>query len=516
MLGLSLFNKQEVIFMFPLSDLSNAITESESMTLISGVSQPVLKNEIESKTINYFNNNPHECSRHIASYLNLIDLRHFRQVSKEFRTITYSNDFFKELFENSKFYKLCSNNGNQVGSNDIKQLSQCIKNIGKGVFSLKDVFFDENMSELAQAFSNFTSLTSLEVLGIYPTYVSKILDDISKLPTLKSLRIGVNNLGLKSMSKLTSLTFLDLTLSSWITSEGIQELKDLNNLTCLNLRGCWRIDSNGINFISKTFKLKKLGIEYCKEAVTDDSMAYFPSMNTLTHLDSYECRISDMGVNYISTLANLTVLEMGLPYHHKMNNQDYKGITIEAISKLCRLKNLISLGLSSRNLSDKALKNISTLSLLTELDISNCDLISNAGLHHLSNLRSLKVLNLSSCTNISNEGMSNLSEHKNLTSLLANNLPRITAEAFTSFFKLTKLTIFNLDHLKIKDEGVKLISRLSNITSLSLYGCSITDKGVMELAGKTKLTELDLRGNQVTSNGLKVLSCLKYLHKLDY
>lgn len=86
-----------------------------------------------------------------------------------------------------------------------------------------------------------------------------------------------------------------------------------------------------------------------------------------------------------------------------------------------------------------------------------------------------------------------------------------------------KLTILNLSHNPIRDDGALTLSQYSTLRDLTLRDCEITDVGASALLASTlnkcNLVKLDLSSNQnITDNALQSIAnntCLMYLHLTD-
>ena len=159
------------------------------------------------------------------------------------------------------------------------------------------------------------------------------------------------------------------------------------------------------------------------------------------------------------------------------------------VSKLKRVERYMSneeskagywLRVRSRNNDSKididadAMEYLGTLTNLTSLDLSWCNI---SDLSPLSNLTNLTSLNLSGCYNISD--LTPLSNLTNLTELWL-----IGCDNISDLTPLSNLT--NLEHLAIAGTDVKSLHGLENARKLvSLYakGCDLTDTSALEVSG---------------------------------
>ena len=138
------------------------------------------------------------------------------------------------------------------------------------------------------------------------------------------------------------------------------------------------------------------------------------------------------------------------------------GIKDETISRISALKKLISLDLTTTNVTDTGLKSI--------------------------------------------EGLVNLQVLK---------LPwRTTDTGFEHIQKLVKLRQVENLHF-ITDRGLSYLRNATEMEDLDLLARPITDDGLRYLRGMTKLKTLDLAGTKITGAGLAYLRGMTRLQKLD-
>jgi internalin A len=162
-------------------------------------------------------------------------------------------------------------------------------------------------------------------------------------------------LALQQISKLTSLTSLDLSRNSI----GNEEAKALSKLTTLS------------------------HLELSNNSLGDEGAVALSSLANLDYLYLFNNEIEDEGAKALSALTTLSSLELS------SNN-----IKDEGAKALSKLTNLTSLGLSRNIIGDEGAKALSTLTKLTSLELSS-NRIGPEGAKILSKQTKLSTLDLS-------------------------------------------------------------------------------------------------------------------------
>eukprot|EP00808_Paulinella_micropora_P017950 g32211.t1 len=233
---------------------------------------------------------------------------------------------------------------------------------------------------------------------------------------------------------------------------------------------------------------------------------------------SHHVAVKELWLGFSSqTQIDATSAAMGNGVGQHVDRLDLTGsqVTNEGLSRIVKcFRSLTQLDLGDcQLLSDEGLKHLSSLPRLQSLDLSECVAITDAGLSHLSQLP-LRRLRLDSCDLLTDTGLSHLSDMP-IEYLDLWGLRRITDEGLRALSTLplkelnlllcTKLTSEGLAHLstlrlnhlnldscaRIDDQGLLHLSEMP-LTYLSLHGlCRVTDEGLTVLA-KLPLTHLDL------------------------
>ncbi|HEV3383989.1 MAG TPA: sigma-70 family RNA polymerase sigma factor [Gemmata sp.] len=279
----------------------------------------------------------------------------------------------------------------------------------------------------------------------------------------KPLDSGVGDEGMKELKDLKNLTVLDLT-DTLVTDEGMKELKVLRSLTSLNL-GSTKIGNEGMK------ELKEL--------------------KNLRHLILQGSQVMDEGLKEVKELKNLTALFLNLTR-----------VGDEGMSELKELKNLSTLYLGFTQVGDAGLAELKNLKSLTQLDLMKTT-VGDAGLKELRELKNLTHLNLFG-TAVTNEGLAELKDLQNLTELdIAGT--QVSDAGLKELKALKSLAWLDLLNTAVTDAGMKELKEIKTLTTLSLAGTGVTDAGLRELHDLKKLNSIELSNTKVTDEGVKDL-----------
>jgi internalin A len=258
-----------------------------------------------------------------------------------------------------------------------------------GLYSINDDYFVSNNNLDANSIAEF----SLLLLKEFPKLTTLQLEScgingigakyISQLSTLRSLDLVGNKIGengAKYISRLSSLTSLDL-YANYIGDLGAKYISNLSGLTTLNL-GRNEIGDQGIEYITRLSNLTSLefggneigarGVEYISRLsaltslelgdteIGDQGIKYISQLTSLNWLGLYKSKIGNKGAEYISQLSALTSLSLGV-----------NEIGDEGAEYISRLSRLISLGLGGNKIGDQGCEFLLRLPFLNHLRLEN-------------------------------------------------------------------------------------------------------------------------------------------------
>ena len=116
--------------------------------------------------------------------------------------------------------------------------------------------------------------------------------------------------GLRAVSSLASLTFLDLSWCRNVTDEGMRAVRNCTALKSLNLFWCDKVTDEGMRAVSSLPALTFLDISCCNN-VANEGLRALSNCTTLTELSLRFCdKVMDEGVRALSSLPALTSIDL--------------------------------------------------------------------------------------------------------------------------------------------------------------------------------------------------------------
>lgn len=221
--------------------------------------------------------------------------------------------------------------------------------------------------------------------------------------------------------------------------------------------------------------------------ITDTDLAVLARLPNLRKIDLSETHITDLGLEQLKPLDNITDLNLYFCEH----------VTDGGVAHLKGWKKLQRLNLRGTKITDTSLEHLSTMTSLVALDVGFA-MITNDGLAQLSGLSNLRELMIGG-NKLSDSGMQFLKSLPGLTKLDLGGAQR---------------TDSGLWSVTITDEGLDAVATLAHLRELNLDGTKISDLGLAKLKGLAELRSLNLGRTQISTQGLKNLTGLKNLETL--
>ncbi|CAI5480690.1 unnamed protein product, partial [Closterium sp. Yama58-4] len=170
--------------------------------------------------------------------------------------------------------------------------------------------------------------------------------------------------------------------------------------------------------------------------------------------------LSDTALRAVSTMTHLKKLWLNRS----------SGFSAEGVKHLYKLPKLEALDLRKTSVSDGALEGIGGMSSLEWLVLDSAN-VTDAGLLHLTGLSSLKLLSIFDCKGVTSAAMQHVG-------------------------RLTSLDRLWVDGTEVKDDGLLHLTSLTKLKILSL-GEGITDAGMEHIGQLTSLEGFQLWGSKV-------------------
>ncbi len=213
--------------------------------------------------------------------------------------------------------------------------------------------------------------------------VNKLLSRCSSLKTLKILnQCKPKYYNLNKIILPKSITMFELHYACYINNGNLKMIKNVTNLTSLDLFECNNIIS--LFYLSKLTQLIHLNLT--RSGIKDHSLKIkFPN---LTSLDISCCmNLTDNSLKYIQLFSNLRKLNLYCDNYSSCN-------------KLSTLTNLTDLNLNNCKLL-RSIPFLKYLIKLKKLNLNNCKFIQSSEFDQLTNLTDLIELNVGNCQVVS-------------------------------------------------------------------------------------------------------------------
>jgi hypothetical protein len=253
---------------------------------------------------------------------------------------------------------------------------------------------------------------------------------------------------LRQLNDLPDLTVLDLSLTH-ITDQGMSEIKNLRNITDLNLYYAEYVTDEGIAAIKDWKKLARLNLHGTK--VSDTALEHIAGITTLQSLNVGSTLMTDVGLERLTTLPSLKELTMG-------GNE----LGDAGLQALRQMPGLTYLDLSGRQGTDK---NVWTIAM------------SEVGLGAVLTLKDLRELRFA-CVSIG--------------------------------VGIEGTRLGEVSMLIVTPKWLEQMKSLARLERLKLQGCNqIDDSAIPTLVSMPALKEVDLQGTAVTEQGAAKLRAAK-------
>lgn len=308
------------------------------------------------------------------------------------------------------------------------------------------------------------------------------------------------------------LEHLDLTRCRCINNKCLTPLSGIRTLQSLKLSSCSGLQQNCLEHFSHAQNLTKLELSNCATLKDNGIENLFGSPNVsfpvLKHLNLSGCKITDCALRLLSSGQKLPELE-------HLDISQCPDITVEGILALSSgcTESLMSLSLCGCDINDECVIELASQPIfrsLRTLDLSwNCCL-TNQALKQISTMTSLENLNLRNCTGLSNQGVRKLANLSNLTALDLSGCHLLRNCALKELAKLERLEVLNLKNcVKIHDDGMCYLVGAKSLRRLSLEGCHmVTERGVACLVDAKSLNTIILGSSlSLHDDSVRKLSC---------
>lgn len=271
------------------------------------------------------------------------------------------------------------------------------------------------------------------------------------------------------------------------------------------------------------------------EVLADQLLTRLKDLPKLRELDLSSPRITAEGLAHLADLSALEKLTLSL-------HEPDPPLGDTALKSISKLTSLRELNVNSCGTTDAGVRHLESLTNLTHLSMNQEGRLTDAAIDSIATLSRLKSLSLSSYVATERFGMMHFSKQATrklsaLTELeelyLVNQgiaadsiqFPRLKSLSVGGsdvddacakrIAQCRELQSLELVYTKITDAGLKDIATLPNLQRLNLDSHLISDNGIALLPALTTLEHLSLRDSAITDQSLKHIAKIKSLTRFD-
>lgn len=251
---------------------------------------------------------------------------------------------------------------------------------------------DKSLTEIAK-------IKSLKKLGLYGTSITKRGLLTLELPNLRDLDQDCRERFYdKDMLFFTKMPLLEkvILVKASLTDRGVSRLTTLTHLKGLSIGDHPKINGECLKDIAGMQSLEILSLDGSRN-LNDDAFAELVEMPHLRMLTLNWTRVGEEAFTHISRFRELEELIVDSP-----------NITDGCIQSLSSHSQLRLLRLHGGKISDKGLVELTSLSALKRLYLTNYSDISDEGIQCLAKIGGLESILFDSCENITESGISQL------------------------------------------------------------------------------------------------------------
>jgi Leucine-rich repeat (LRR) protein len=229
--------------------------------------------------------------------------------------------------------------------------------------------------------------------------------------------------------------------------------------------------------------------------VSDGDLLLVASLPQLQKLDLSQTRISDQGLAYLRTCANLA--DVNLAYAERIGDPAHA--VVKSWKKLRRLN------LRGTVVADETATSAAALPELEILDIADT-LVGDIGVEALAIAPKLKELSIGNIR-MSEAGFQSLRQFTTLTTLDLSGKrhggpSNITTNGIDAIASLKQLKVLRLGHSNFPEKAFAVLAAMPAVERLGLEFCpAVSDEWLKYIAAWKSLKEVDLHGTTVTAEG---------------
>lgn len=243
--------------------------------------------------------------------------------------------------------------------------------------------------------------------------------------------------------------------------------RDMDNVTEVKLWAIRTTDAT-LPLLKKFPSLVRLDAQTSN--LQDRSLAGIAELTTLKSLDLRDLEVTPEGISNLKALTQLTDLSLGGRFNASP--------TVDVLKKLDQLPTLEQLHIEISNLTDETLSQLPVLPNLVELHLAgnNHGELNGSGLAHLAKFPKLTKLQFS-LINITDDGLKSLGSCEAVTELSLTECQKITNAGIAHLVSLKQLAKLSIWRCEIDDAAIESLSQLKSVRKMSFGGLKISDAG---------------------------------------
>jgi hypothetical protein len=302
---------------------------------------------------------------------------------------------------------------------------------------------------------------------------------------VKRFDARLSDLGnLSILHNCTRLEYLDLSKWKTIKTKDLVPILQKNQLFTLSLWGCDTIDDSLILYLPKT--LRNLNLSCCKR-LTDAGIQQLECPN-LVKLQLWWCNLTDDAI-----------CSLKMPQLESLNLNWAKEITDHSLSHISTFTSLSTLMLSKcSRISDRGLMQVAkACRLLQQVDIAECNNITDVSVLELSNCTNLRQLNFYRCSGIGDTSIvvlaKKLGHGLEGLNVAGTQCTDVTLRSVLLEHCTSGISVFNMSQCRISNDAVLDVAKvgcdLIHLVTLSFQGCDINIDAKEALQASLKHTK---------------------------
>ena len=312
------------------------------------------------------------------------------------------------------------------------------------------------------------------------TVTNSGLENLKDADAVTSLDLGGCPVtSLEAVSKLPRLNRLSLGGPA-VQPEQINLLVDAPVLRSLSLGANDLLDPPGtmtnavVASVCRITRLKEFSIFTLRDELTNDGLIPLEKLSSLEQLTIHGVAIDDDGLAHLPKLNGVKSLGLRLP--------NVRGEGLESIARMSQLGHL---SLYCPQLTDSSLVPLRSLQRLWNLGLSECPRLTGASFAALGDMPLLRNLSLHQ-TGINDEALSEIARRPTIMTLGLSRNPGITNEGLARLVPLKRLRNLSLvENPQLTDEAIPALRQLTesqpDLSAIYLKGTKLSSEGRAEL-----------------------------------